>query len=59
VLRLVAALAELPGLMREVIVLNYYQGWALTRVGRSALSVASLLRRALDDLRNRLRTEQS
>jgi RNA polymerase sigma-70 factor (ECF subfamily) len=59
-LRMVEALAELPELMREVVVLKHCQGWTLPqigeRLGRSVPSVASLLRRGLEELRNRLRT---
>ena len=58
-LRMVEALAELPELMREVVVLKHCQGWTLPqiaqRIGRSVPSVASLLRRGLEALRNRLR----
>lgn len=59
-LRLVGALAELPDTMREVVILKHCQGWTLQRIadriGRSVPSVASLLRRGLEDLRNRLNT---
>ena len=59
-LRMVEALAELPEAMREVVVLKHCQGWTLPqigeRLGRSVPSVASLLRRGLEELRNRLRT---
>src|SRR5271170_5687376 len=61
-LRMVEALVELPELMREVVVLKHCQGWTLPqiaeRIGRSVPSVASLLRRGLEELRNRLRTEE-
>src|SRR6516164_2983314 len=61
-LRLVEALAELPELMREVVVLKHCQGWTLPkiaeRIGRSVPSVASLLRRGLEELRNRLKTKE-
>jgi RNA polymerase sigma-70 factor (ECF subfamily) len=57
-LRLVSALAELPDLMREVVVLKHCQGWTLRqisdRTGRSVPAVASLLRRGLEELRNHL-----
>ena len=57
-LRLVGALAELPPLMREVVVLKHCQGWTLARIGghtgKSVASVASLLRRGLEELRLRL-----
>jgi RNA polymerase sigma factor (sigma-70 family) len=60
-LRMVAALAELPELMREVVVLKHCQGWPLARiaerVGRSVPAVASLLRRGLEELRKRLKAE--
>ena len=61
-LRMVEALAELPELMREVVVLKHCQGWTLPqiaeRIGRSVPSVASLLRRGLEELRNRLKTKE-
>jgi RNA polymerase sigma-70 factor (ECF subfamily) len=57
-LRLADALAALPELQREVVVLKHLRGWALQRiaehVGRSDPAVASLLRRGLEDLRRRL-----
>jgi RNA polymerase sigma-70 factor (ECF subfamily) len=57
-LRLVAALAELPERMREVVVLKHCQGWTLQqlaeRIGRSVPSVASLLRHELEELRHHL-----
>jgi len=59
-MQLVEALAELPEAMREVVVLKHCQGWTLTqiagRIGRSAPAVASLLRRGLEELRNRMKT---
>jgi RNA polymerase sigma factor (sigma-70 family) len=59
-LRMVEALAELPDLMREVIVLKHCQGWTLSqiadRIGRS-VPAASLLRRGLEELRKRLRVK--
>lgn len=58
VLRLADALAELPDLMREAVVLKHCQGWTLQqiaeRTGKSVASVASLLRRGLEQLRTRL-----
>jgi RNA polymerase sigma-70 factor, ECF subfamily len=57
-LRMVEALAGLPELMREVLVLKHCQGWTLPqiaeRMGKSVPSVASLLRRGLEELRKRL-----
>jgi RNA polymerase sigma-70 factor (ECF subfamily) len=57
-LRLADALAALPGLQREVVVLKHLRGWALQQIaehlGRSVPAVASLLRRGLEDLRRRL-----
>jgi RNA polymerase sigma-70 factor (ECF subfamily) len=57
-LRLADALAALPELQREVVVLKHLRGWALqdiaAHVGRSVPAVASLLRRGLEDLRRRL-----
>ncbi len=61
-LRMVQALAELPESMREVLILKHCQGWTLTqiagRIGRSVPAVASLLRRGLQELRERLSIEQ-
>jgi RNA polymerase sigma-70 factor, ECF subfamily len=58
-LRLVEALAELPEPMREVVVLKHCQGWTLPRIAertvRTVPSVASLLRRGLEELRNQLK----
>src|SRR5262249_47199678 len=58
-LRMVEALAELPERMREVVVLKHCQGWTLPqiaeRTGRTVPSVASLLRRGLEELRDRLK----
>jgi RNA polymerase sigma-70 factor, ECF subfamily len=61
-LRMVEALAELPDLMREVIVLKHCQGWTLPRIaqrmGKTVPAVASLLRRGLEEMRNRLKTSE-
>jgi RNA polymerase sigma-70 factor, ECF subfamily len=61
-LRMVEALAELPDLMREVIVLKHCQGWTLPqiaeRMGKTVPAVASLLRRGLEEMRNRLRPKE-
>jgi RNA polymerase sigma-70 factor, ECF subfamily len=61
-LRMIDALAELPDLMREVVVLKHCQGLKLQqigeRIGRSVPAVASLLRRGLEGLRTRLKTEE-
>jgi RNA polymerase sigma-70 factor (ECF subfamily) len=61
-MRLVGALADLPEPMREVVVLKHCQGWTLQqiadRIGRSVPAVASLLRRGLEDLRNRMKTKE-
>ena len=59
-----AAVGRSPGgsarTMREVVVLKHCQGWTLQqiadRIGRSVPAVASLLRRGLEELRNRLQT---
>jgi RNA polymerase sigma-70 factor (ECF subfamily) len=60
-LRMVEALAHLPDLMREVVVLKHCQGLTLqqisARIGRSVPAVASLLRRGLEELRIRLKPE--
>jgi RNA polymerase sigma-70 factor (ECF subfamily) len=57
-LRLAEALAVLPEVQREVLVLRHCQGWALADIaghlGRSRASVASLLRRGLKQLREHL-----
>src|SRR4029077_16691611 len=59
-LRMVEALAALPDLMREVVVLKHCQGWTLPqiadRIRRSVPAVASLLRRGLEELRRRMKT---
>ena len=61
-LRMVEALAELPEPDGEVVVLKHCQGWTLPhiarRIGRSVPSVASLLRRGLEELRSRLRSTE-
>ena len=58
-LRMIEALAELPDLMREVVVLKHCQGLTLQqigeRIGKSVPAVASLLRRGLAELRTRLK----
>jgi RNA polymerase sigma-70 factor (ECF subfamily) len=58
-LRMIEALAELPESMREVLVLKHCQGWTLPRIaertGRTVPSVASLLRRGLEELRGRMK----
>jgi DNA-directed RNA polymerase specialized sigma24 family protein len=45
-----------------VVVLKHCQGWTLPqiaeRIGRTVPSVASLLRRGLEELRNRLKTRE-
>jgi RNA polymerase sigma-70 factor (ECF subfamily) len=57
-LRLADALAALPEPQREVIVLKHLRGWTLGQIaghlGRTVPSVASLLRRGLEELRHRL-----
>lgn len=62
VLRLADALAELPDAMREAVVLKHCQGWALQqiaeRMNKTVPSVASLLRRGLEQLRTRLNGEE-
>ena len=58
VLRLADALADLPDLMREAVVLKHCQGWTLqeiaSRMEKTVPAVASLLRRGLELLRTRL-----
>jgi DNA-binding CsgD family transcriptional regulator len=60
---MVEALAELPETMREVVVLKHSQGLTLQqiadRIGKTVPDVASLLRRGLAGLRDRLKTEES
>lgn len=62
-LRLADALAELPETMREVVVLKHCQGWTASqiadRLGKSVPAVASLLRRGMEQMRSKLREEQS
>jgi RNA polymerase sigma-70 factor (ECF subfamily) len=57
-LRLADALATLPEPQREVVVLKHLRTWTLHQIGehlgRTVPSVASLLRRGLEDLRRRL-----
>jgi RNA polymerase sigma-70 factor (ECF subfamily) len=59
-IRLVAALMELPDLIREAVVLKHCQGWTVAqiaeRIERTPAAVASLLRRGLQQLRTELRT---
>jgi RNA polymerase sigma-70 factor (ECF subfamily) len=61
-MRMVEALAELPDLMREVVVLKHCQGLTLpqiaARTGKTVPAVASLLRRGLEALRIALKTEE-
>lgn len=57
-LRLADALADLPEVMRTVVVLKHCQGFTLKQIseqiGRSVPAVASLLRRGLEQLRIQL-----
>jgi RNA polymerase sigma-70 factor (ECF subfamily) len=61
-LGLADALAAPPGPQREVLVLKRLRGWTLRRIadhlGRTAPSVASLLRRGLEGLRRRLTSKE-
>jgi len=63
VLRLADALADLPDRMREVVLLKHCQGWPLRqiadRLGTTVPAVASMLRRGLERLRDRLAPEES
>lgn len=56
--RLAAAMEALPDAQREALVLQYWHGWSLARIGesmgRSAASVAGLLRRGHAQLRQSL-----
>jgi RNA polymerase sigma-70 factor (ECF subfamily) len=58
VLRLTEALAALPELQRQALVLKHCEGWSLEQIGnhlgRSPAAVASLLRRGLKQLRGQL-----
>jgi RNA polymerase sigma-70 factor, ECF subfamily len=62
-LRLADALGTLPDLMREVVLLKHCQGWTLqeisVRLSKSIPSIASLLRRGLEQLRHQLNPENS
>jgi RNA polymerase sigma-70 factor (ECF subfamily) len=57
-LALADALAALPEPQREVVVLKHLRGWTLQQIAahldRSVPSIASLLRRGLEELRRRL-----
>ena len=61
-LRMAEALTRLPDPMREVVVLKHCQGWTLQQIAghtaRSVPAVASLLRRGLEQLRDRLKPEE-
>jgi RNA polymerase sigma-70 factor (ECF subfamily) len=61
-LRLADALADLPDPQREVVILKHCRGQTLQQIadqlGRTVPSVASLLRRGLESLRNRLSTPE-
>jgi RNA polymerase sigma-70 factor (ECF subfamily) len=56
--RLAGALAGLPEAQREALVLQYWHGWTLARIGehlgRTPAAVAGLLHRGLKALRHRL-----
>jgi RNA polymerase sigma-70 factor (ECF subfamily) len=60
-LRLTAALKELPDAQREAVMLHHLQGLTLDRVaghlGRSSAAVAGLIKRGLKHLRQRLQGE--
>ena len=55
-------MAELPEVQREVLLLRYCEGWSLAAIakhlGRTRPSVASLLRRGLTVLKERLQSER-
>jgi RNA polymerase sigma-70 factor (ECF subfamily) len=61
-LRLAAALEELPEAQREALVLQHWHGWPLARIaehmGRSRAAVAGLIKRGLQQLRERLGEEE-
>jgi RNA polymerase sigma-70 factor, ECF subfamily len=58
-IRLADALAALPELQRQVLVLKHCEGWQLAEIsqhlGRSPAAVGSLLRRGLKQIRQQLR----
>jgi RNA polymerase sigma-70 factor, ECF subfamily len=60
ILKLMDALSQLPEPMREVIVLKHCRNWTLAKIaehlGKTAPSVASLLRRGLERLRLELKS---
>ena len=62
VVRLTAALAQLPDAQREALVLRHLQGKSLTEIadelGRSHAAVAGLLKRGLKQLRSVLQVEE-
>jgi RNA polymerase sigma-70 factor (ECF subfamily) len=57
-LQMAEALATLPDVQREVLLLHHCQGWTLAQIsdhlGRSRAAVASLLRRGLKQMRQHL-----
>jgi RNA polymerase sigma-70 factor (ECF subfamily) len=57
-LALAAALAELPEAQREALVLQHWHGWSLAQIAghmnKSHAAVAGLIKRGLQELRNRL-----
>jgi RNA polymerase sigma-70 factor (ECF subfamily) len=59
--RLTEALARLPDVQREAVLLKHCQGWSLAEIaahlGRTRAAVASLLRRGLGQLREQLQRE--
>lgn len=61
-LQLAEALAGLPEIQREVLLLRHCQGWGLAEIsahlGRSRAAVASLLRRGLQQLRERMQRRE-
>jgi RNA polymerase sigma-70 factor (ECF subfamily) len=56
--RLTAAVAELPDVQREAVVLRHFHGWSLADIarhlGRTSPAVAGLLHRGLLELRRRM-----
>ncbi len=61
-LKLVDALAQLPDLMREVVVLKHCRGWTLEQIAeqldKTRPAVASLLRRGLEKLREEMKSTE-
>ena len=59
---MVEALADLPDAMRDVVIRKHCRGQTLRQIademGKTVPAVASLLRRGLEQLRDRLKTRE-